>query len=513
MIALPELHNLIRSLSKPEKRFFKLLSATENYPVDRAIALFDHIEKIGDHDDVYIKTDGVERVDVTIENLDLLYKLILKSQRNFYSETITGFTLNDELCNLKILFEKAQHKQCRKMIKSVKEKAFANEKFSYLLEILELEKKLLHTEVLGSDYDQHYSVLKAEKERIVECEKNVGIYYQLYSRLKFHIKSKTPGVKQPHDFYKNFLEETYIKNTALALSRRAQFLLMKCRALCYNAMKQFNLRLDQLSQLKRFMQEDDLIFDEMPRQYIDVLYSLTNAYIEKGDYLPARNVLSEIQSLINSKKFMGSDLKIKAMSYAYNCELQLLLFTGRNKEASDLAQTIYEFIKDNQKIFNKEDKSVLLYNLVNYHICSSNYATAAKILDITKTDNDRNSRWDTKAYSRIQEMVVYYELEELPKFNLAANATRLLLKDKIFQNESENQFIEFFTKNSADKFLDQKDFQLLYDNLKSCLQDENELWVNYFYFNFCAYAGYKAGAGEMKDLLIRSLTSKEESLV
>ncbi|MGZ4043418.1 MAG: hypothetical protein ACXVO9_09455, partial [Bacteroidia bacterium] len=107
MIALPELHNLIRSLNKPEKRFFKLLSSTENFKVDKAIALFDYIEKINENDDVYFKTEKDKRIDTGIENLRLLYKLILKSQRNFYSESITGFTLNDELANLKILFEKA----------------------------------------------------------------------------------------------------------------------------------------------------------------------------------------------------------------------------------------------------------------------------------------------------------------------------------------------------------------------------------------------------------------------
>lgn len=513
MVALPELHNLIRSLSKPEKRFFKLLSATENYPVDKAIALFDHIEKINDSDDIYLKTESVTRLDVSIENLDLLYKLILKSQRNFYSETITGFVLNDELCNLKILFEKAQHKQCRKMIKSVKERAWKNEKFSYILQILELEKKLLQTEVLGGDYTQQYAILKAEKERIIECEKNVGVYYQLYSRLKFHIKSKKPGTRPVPAFYREFLLEPHIASPQKALSRRASFLRMKCRALCYNALREFSQRLTQLVELKNFMQQDDLIFDEMPRQYIDVLYSLTSAYIEKGDYPQAKSTLSEIQALINSKKFMGSDLRIKGVSYAYNSELALLVFTGRFKEASDLAQTIYEFIKHNQGIFNKEDKSVLLYNLVNYHICTSDYKAAAKILEITKTDSDRNSRWDTRAYSRIQEMVVWYELKEFPKFNLALNAARTLLKEKVFHNDSEKLFVDFFASRTPGKALTQKDFQPLAQKLKQCLETENDLWVNYFYFNFYAYAASKTGAGEMKDLLIKTITSTEESLV
>lgn len=512
MIALPELHNLIRSLNKPEKRFFKLLSATENYPVDRAIALFDHVEKINDNDDVYLKTEKTDKIDLSAENLDLLYRLILKSQRNFYSESITGFTLNDELTNLKILFEKAQYKQCRKMIKSVKDRALKNEKFSYLLEILELEKKLLHTEVLGHEYPGYYNVLKAEKEKTIECEKNVGIYYQLYARLKFHIKSKTPKGKKTHDtFYEKFLSEPYIKDTRRAMSRKSLFLLMKCRALCYTAMKDFTRRRDQLNELKTLMQADELIFDEMPRQYIDVLYNLGNVYIESGDYGPAKKILSEIQSLLNNRKLVGLDLRIKATSYTFNLDLALLILSGKHTQAAELAQTIYEFIKENQKIFNKEDKSVLLYNLVNFHICNRDYSMAYRILEVSKADNDRDSRWDLKAYSRIQEMVICYELNEQSKFVLAANAATNLLKEKIFQSETEEAFIGFFLEVIRGKTA--LDFSSLFNQLSKLLKKEEDTWINYFYFNFYAYAGYKAGAGSMTSLMVKVPDLKEESLV
>jgi hypothetical protein len=512
MIALPELHNLIRSLNKPEKRFFKLLSATESFPVDKAIALFDHIEKISDTDDVYYKTEKESKIDVTSENLDLLYRLILKSQRNFYSDSITGFTLSDELTNLKILFEKAQYKQCRKMIKAAKEKSLQNEKFSYWLEILELEKQLLHTEVLGHEYPAHYAVLKEEKENVVAREKNVGTYYQLYSRLKFHIKSKNPkGRKNQESFYEKFLEDPYISNHERALSRRALFLLLKCRALCYNALRQHEQRLEQLIQLKELMQADSLIFDEMPRQYIDVLNNLASSYIELGEYLPAKKALSEIQSLVNSKKLMGVDLQIKARSYAYNIELALLLLTGKLTEAGELAQTIYEFIKENQKIFNKEDKSVLLYNLVNLYIYTANYPAASRILDIAKMDSDKNSRWDIKAYSRIQEMIVHYELKEFPKFVLAVNAAKSLLRDKLFSTETECRFIEFFVNIAAAGSFIAVGFDELHKEIKAYSDNSEDRWVNYFYFNFVAYSAYKSGRGKTGAFLIKNVSASELS--
>ncbi|MCE3229369.1 MAG: hypothetical protein K0S32_3920 [Bacteroidetes bacterium] len=512
MIALPELHNLIRSLNKPEKRFFKLLSATEKMPVDKAIALFDFIEKINDKDDLYYRTERETRIDISMENLNLLYNLILNSQRNFYSETITSFSINDELSNLKILFEKAQYKQCRKMIKPVKEKALESEKFNYLLEILELEKQLLSIEVLGEEYSIQYKKLQEQQQNFIDHEKNVGTYYQLYARLRFQIKSNSlKGKKNQDAFFEAFLEDPKIKNPKNALSKKSMFLLMKCRALCYNALRHQEQRCKQLVDLKAFMQKDQLIFDEMPRQYMDVLYSLANTYIEQSEFSQAKKILSEIQGLINSRKIIGIDLVIKLQSYSYNAELLLLMSTGKFKEAADLAQTIYEFVLNNDTVFNKEDKSVLLYNLTNFYIYNNNYTTAQGLVDIVRTTTDKNARWDLKYYSRIQEMVICYELKEYSKLSLINNSIKALMKEKVFTTATETTFISFFNEIADNPTLNvpEKRYSVLYKELKNYLNTEEDRWVNFFYFNFLAYAGYKAGEGHTKDLIIKNFVVDE----
>ncbi|MCW3077814.1 MAG: hypothetical protein JWO32_2423 [Bacteroidetes bacterium] len=503
MIALPELHNLIRSLNKPEKRFFKLLSATEHQRADNAIALFDFIENISDSDDLYSKTEKEKKIDVTLSNMEVLYNLILKSQRNFYSESITGFALSDELANLKILFEKAQYKQCRKMIKSVKDKALQNEKFSCLLELVELKKQLLGAELMSNNYFLEYSELKQEKENLIEREKNLGIYYRLYARLHYQIKSRElKGKETEEKFFLTFLNDPFIKDTTKALSRKAFFLLMKCRALCYKALKNKNLSA-HLVELKAFMQKDELIYNEMPRQYIDVLCSLAYTYAQDGEDAKAGKILSEMQALLNSKKLLGSDLTIKIKSYAFNIELLLLMSAGRFKEAADLAQTIYEYIQINKNIFNKEDKSVLLYNLTNFYIYNSDYTSAASILEQTQANSDKNSRWDLKSYARIQEMIVHHELKEHARFALSC---RLINQqtNKMYSTPGEVAFINFFNKVSVDpgNIPTQKQFKTLYNELKSYLKNEEDRSVAFHYFNFYAYIGAKAFQKPVKEFML-----------
>lgn len=504
MIVLAELHNLIRSLNKPEKRFFKLLSATENVAVDKAVVLFDFIEKIDDKEDVYYHTDKADHIDLSNNNIDLLYNLILKSQRNFYSETITAFSVNDELTNLKILFEKAQYKQCRKMVKALKERALNFEKFNYLIEIIELEKNLLKTEPNYQGFDKDYRELLIQQDNFIEQEKNVGEYYRLYSRLKFQVKSNSLNGKQtPTSFYEKFLEQPAIRDGRKALSKKALLMLFKCRALCYTALKSQALRCRQLIEAKELVDQNDFLFHEMTRYYIDILYNLVNAHMELNELPKVKQVLSEMNAIINSKKIISADLNLKLKGNAYIVELLLLTYTARFREAHDLSLTISEFISVNERIFNKEDKSVLLFNLANFYIYNANYQLAERVLDKLLAESDKKGRWDIKAYTRIQQLIVCFELKQYSRLPLIIPILKKLIKEKVFTALTEIRSIEFFEEiiNSGDFEVSEKQYKAWHNELKGLMKIKKESWTNFFYFNFYAYSANKAGIAEIKDII------------
>jgi hypothetical protein len=508
MIELAELNSLVKSLNKPEKRFFKLLSATEPQNIDEAIKLFDFIEKMDDTEDIYYNTENENTVDRSFNNLNLLYNLILKSQRNFYSESITGFSLNDDLSDLKILLEKAQYKQCRKMLGTLKEKALRYEKFNYLLEVLELEKELCRAESYRSAQNVQYSDLLVQQEDFVLKEKNIGVYYQLYSILKYQLKNNNlNGDKTPDSFYKNFLEDPHIKEESFAISKKSLLLLLKCRALCYTALKQQKTRCVQLQDIRDLVSENSFLFEEMPRHYIDVLYSLANAYIEMNEISKVKGILNEMRAILDSKKILALDLSVKIQSDAYTIELLILTYTGKFKEGHELALKISDFVLFNDKAFNKEDKAVLLFNLANFHIYNNNYILAEKALEQLLNKNDKRARWDLKCYSRIQELVVCFELKQYSKLPLIIEALIILKKEKVFRSYTETQFIEFFENMvfQGRENVSEINFKPLHNELKDHLKNKEDNWVNFFYFNFFAYSGYKSGSGSMKDLINKSL--------
>jgi hypothetical protein len=101
------LHQLIKSLSKAEKRYFKVYNSAKSESTNY-VKLFDAIDKQDIYDesaikDVFKDSKFVRQLHVTKNQL---IKLILKSLRNYHSSISVESELNLILRNIELLFRK-----------------------------------------------------------------------------------------------------------------------------------------------------------------------------------------------------------------------------------------------------------------------------------------------------------------------------------------------------------------------------------------------------------------------
>ena len=140
----PELFNLIKSLSKSEKRYFKLTSSLQSGEKNY-LKLFEAIELQDDYDEDAIKEQF--KKETFIKHLpsekNHLYNLILKSLRGFYSDNSAASILQEHIRNIELLFNKALYKECTKYINKAKAIAYNYEKYYFLLDLINWEKKLV----------------------------------------------------------------------------------------------------------------------------------------------------------------------------------------------------------------------------------------------------------------------------------------------------------------------------------------------------------------------------------
>ena len=143
------LFDLIHSLTKSEKRYFKLMSSRHaiggenNY-----IVLFDFIDKTTRYDEelIFRHFEGeafLNRFSITKKRL---YDHILSSLDAFHSVNSIEAQLNKMLHSYDILFEKSLYDQSRRILRSAEKLAVKNEMHEILLLISKKEHKLIETE-------------------------------------------------------------------------------------------------------------------------------------------------------------------------------------------------------------------------------------------------------------------------------------------------------------------------------------------------------------------------------
>ena len=126
-----ELHDLIKSLTKSEKRFFKLHSSLQagdkNY-----LRIFDSIDKQKVYDEEAIKKQFANErfIKHLPSEKNHLYKLILKALRSYHAESSISGTLKQEIKNIEILYQKALYVECNKLLHRAKRIARDNERLA-----------------------------------------------------------------------------------------------------------------------------------------------------------------------------------------------------------------------------------------------------------------------------------------------------------------------------------------------------------------------------------------------
>ena len=133
-----ELFDLIKSLTKSEKRFFKLSSSLQSGEKNY-LKIFDYIEKQKKYDEEELKNNFSKTTFIRHlpSEKNHLYKLILKSLRAYYSDQSVSSQLKQEIKNVDILYKKALYKECRKFVKRAKKMAMDHEKFYYWFELMD----------------------------------------------------------------------------------------------------------------------------------------------------------------------------------------------------------------------------------------------------------------------------------------------------------------------------------------------------------------------------------------
>ena len=482
-----ELFSLIKSLTKSEKRFFKLTSSLQSGDKNY-LKIFDVIERQKEYDE-----EGIKRMfknETFIKHFpsekNHLYKLILKSLRNYHSDNSISSVLRQEIKNIEILYKKALYKECNKFVSRAKKLAIANEKFYYWFELINWEKTLLEEAYESGQFDKDLDALIKEETDVIERLRNLAEYQILYSRINYVFRSG--------GFARNAKEKEIVSEIAnnhliigknTALSDRAASICYYVKGLCASTNRQYKESFLHFLRVKEILDNNKNVKADLAKRYIRTLSHLLYCYIDDGTYEKATSLIEQMRNLTKEKGFNTIDVQVKIFTASYIGEMMLYDKTGEYDKALSIMDDVIDGMESYGDKINKEQEVVFAYNIAYVYFGAEQYNKALFWINKVLNDNEQTLRQDIYSFSRLLNLVIHYELGNLDLLEYIIKSTFRYLNKREKDYTVENAILKHMKKLARSTGEEEKkeQFRLMQEDMETLFENDNERVVlDYFDF-------------------------------
>lgn len=434
-----ELFSLIKSLTKSEKRFFKLNSSLQtgdkNY-----LKIFDFIEKQKRYDEDDLKSHF--KNETFVKHLpsekNHLYKLLLKSLRAYYSDRTISSQLKQEIKNVEILYKKALYKECSKFVKRAKETAREYEKFYYWFELINWERKLLEEAYESGVFNQDLDELIKEETEVIEKLRNLAEYHILYSKINYIFRSGgfTRNEKE-REVVAEIADYHLIKGKNTAISTRATTICYYIKGLCAASIRDYEDALVNFKKAKSVMESKPKIKDDLQTRYIHTLSFLLHCYIDSYRFEKAEEVVGQLSALEGHKAYTSLDAKVRLFTARKIGEIQLYNRQGNFVKTLNMVPEIEKELEGYGDKINKEKTLLFTYNTAYAYFGIGEYKTALRYINQVLNDNEKMLRQDIYSFSRIFNLIIHFELNnhDFLEYDMKSTARYLNKHDKDYEVE------------------------------------------------------------------------------
>ncbi len=426
------LFRLIKSLTKSEKRFFKIYSSRHvigdqnNY-----IQLFDAIDKqkIYNEDAINRKFKGHKFVKRLSVAKAYLYELILKSMNRYHAQQTIEAQLRELLGNIYFLQEKGIYDQALRLINKSKKLALEYEKLTFLPEILRLQKSILENQSYTGQKEALLQEIHEENETFLNRLLNINDYWLLHARLFY--RHTHQGIIRSQADQSNLaaiLEAAILQDETLALTYEAKLLLYKTYSTYYfiirdfpNCYKYSNELINLLESRPELLKQDSMLYVSSVNNLLNMTGMLKKQE-ERTHYLQKLSLMMGDKEL---KKNAQLQLKLFQAYYYHQMIYHISKFTYQ-EATSLITQLDIELKKYQDKMDTMGEVMLCFYA---FHICygASAYQDATQWLERILVKDPTDIRQDIYRFSKILLLLVTLELNDPARLKQTIRSTYAFL--------------------------------------------------------------------------------------
>ena len=402
--------DLVRSMSKAEKRNFKLYAARLSGNREaKFVALFDCMDSMEEYDEARV----LQRCPVKKEQLPNmkahLYKQILVSIRLLDVQSTVPMQLREQIDFARILYDKGLYRQSVKLLEKAKDQALFYEQHTAALDIIEFQKKIDTPKVgrsVRSRADSNGRQVGELCDKIANIGKlsNTGIQlYNLYLRLGYARTQKDldlieqvfgPVLEKYDEAELSFLEKVHFYQSQVWYNYIRHDMLT-----CYKYVCRWLALFDRVPHMKTLM------YDSYLKGYsrlLDGLF-LLRSY---GRFV---RTLSSFEEEFDAIGNVNDNARMISLQILHLNRINLHFWEGTFSEGVKMIPDVERYLAQYEAHLDIYHRMVIYYKIACLYFGNDDYRNCMHYLSRVISTRDPQIRRDLQCYARILNLICSYE--------------------------------------------------------------------------------------------------------
>lgn len=463
------LFNLIKSLTKTEKRHFRLfVNRSGNTDDVKFIKLFDAMESMTLYDDHAIlkKVPAIKKVQFSNQKAHL-YKQVLSSLRHYHSGQNIDIQLRESLDHAKILYNKGLYKQALKVLDKSKGLAKESKYYTIGLEIMEFE-KLIESQYITRSIDTRAEELTAEVDETTQIIASINKLsnlalnlYGLYLR-NGHAKSEA-DIQEVQKYFESHMPMLEIE----ALDFYEQLYYHQCHVWFNtiiqnfpNCYKHANYWIDLFKNCPKMARKE-------PIQFIKGYHNLLSALFHLQHYSRFCQVLSELEALQHNEDIVKDlNTEVLVFKFLFSSRANKHFMEGSFDEGVKLIPELLNKLEEYSSKIDPERSLLFYYKIATLYFGSGDNHKAIYYLNKIVTFKELNLREDIHCFARILNLIAHFDAGEDHQLEYQIKSTFQFIGKMNDQHAVQKEIFQFLRKAGKINPNELKnEFQLLHDRI------------------------------------------------
>lgn len=455
MKASDSLFLLIQSLEKNEKLYFRKYAAVHAQDNGSLyLYLYELIERQNEYDEPAIVSQLKKDEKIKIENFsrtkNYLHNLILKCLRNYHDQSNIENEISGMLTDIALLFNKNLYKDCRKLINKAKKTAAFYEKFSYQLEILKWERRIILLDPKVNKIEKELKINFGEDNSTLGMIENIAEYNR--ENLRMFVMAKKTGRTRDSRTIKHFresLNQELFKSDTLAMSYSAKVHYYRTLSSYYLNIGDSRNSYKYNKQLIELIQKNPHQITDEPGAYLGILNNHIIHCSQLKKFEEFRRTIEEIRSIPG--KYLstaGENLRMRIFSITYSAECNLYIETGQINKARQLTGHIIDGLELYKNKLSTERSVIFWYQLSYVYFALGDFSSSRSWINKILNMSESEIRRDIYGFARIFNLIIHYELNNFDLLEYNIRSTYRYFKEKLKLFRLERIFFDFLKEIS-----------------------------------------------------------------